>query len=90
MGQAIPSSLVHLVALVHVISASKADRLSRELLFERVYAVRVRAFSANYRRAEVDMHFSVRNDLTSLQEFLEQMGRRGLHGVTVLLTRGVI
>lgn len=32
-----------------VISARKADQLLRSTLFERVYAVRVRAFAQNYR-----------------------------------------
>lgn len=43
-----------------VISAHRADRLLHKLLFERVYAVRVRGFASSYRRAEVDMHLSIK------------------------------
>lgn len=49
-----------------VISALKADDLLRKKLFDRVYAVRVRAFARNYRNAELDMHFSLDGDLTRL------------------------
>jgi len=73
-----------------LISATKADRLLRELLFDRVYAVRVRAFARNYRNAELDMHFSLSRDLTSLGDFLAVVRDRGLHGVTAQLTAGLI
>lgn len=73
-----------------VLSARRADRLLRELLFDRVYAVRVRAFARNYRNAELDMHFSLRNDLTPLRVFLANLQERGLHGLAVDLERGVI
>lgn len=71
-----------------LISATKADRMLRELLFDRVYAVRVRAFNRNYRNAEVDMHFSLDNDLMPLPEFLQLVKDRGLHGATSYLTAG--
>lgn len=71
-----------------LISATKADRMLRELLFERVYAVRVRAFNRNYRNAEVDMHFSLEQDLTPLPTFLQLVKDRGLHGATAYLTAG--
>ena len=70
-----------------VISARRADRLLHELLFERVYAVRVRAFASNYGRAEVDMHFSIRNDLTSLEDMLELLRDHGLQGLTARIER---
>jgi len=73
-----------------VLSARRADRLLRELLFERVYAVRVRAFARNYRNAELDMHFSLQRDLTPLRDFLANLRERGLHGLAVDLERGVI
>jgi hypothetical protein len=73
-----------------VISARKADNLLRQMLFERVYAVRVRAFAQNYRRAEVDMHFSISGDLTTLADFLRERKKRGLHGLAVMLERGDI
>lgn len=73
-----------------VISARKADRLLRDLLFERVYAVRVRSFARNYRNAELDMHFSISQDLTGLGNFLTLIKSTGLHGVASHLERGLI
>jgi hypothetical protein len=68
-----------------VISATKADKMLRTLLFERVYAVRVPRFAANYRNAEIDMHFSLHEDLTPLKEFLGLLKTRGLHGISTML-----
>lgn len=48
----------------YVLSARRADNLLREKLFERVCAVRVRAFARDYRSAELDMHFSLAQDLS--------------------------
>lgn len=73
-----------------VISARKADDLLRTKLFERVYAVRVRAFARNYRNAELDMHFSLKDDLTRLEDFLDLLKTRGLHGLTAHLERGLV
>lgn len=74
----------------YVLSARRADRLLRDKLFDRVYAVRVRAFARNYRNAELDMHFSLREDLTPLKDFLKGARERGLHGLAVDLERGVV
>ena len=71
-----------------VISARRANQLLQDLLFQRVYAVRVRGFASNYGRAEVDMHFSISNDLTSLDEMLELLRDHGLQGLTTRLERG--
>jgi hypothetical protein len=73
-----------------VLSARRANLLLRGRLFERVYAVRVRAFARNYRNAELDMHFSVNDDLTPLRSFLANLRDRGLHGLAVDLERGVV
>lgn len=73
-----------------VLSARRADRLLREKLFQRVYAVRVRAFARNYPRAEVDMHFSLIHDLTPLEDFLVLLKEHGLHGLTARLERGLV
>lgn len=73
----------------YVLSARRAGMLLREKLFDRVYAVRVRAFARNYRNAELDMHFSLTQDLTPLKVFLEGARERGLHGLAVDLERGV-
>lgn len=73
-----------------IISARKADQLLRDKLFERVYAVRVRSFARNYRNAELDMHFSIKHDLTRLGEFLSLIKKTGLHGVASHLERGLV
>lgn len=74
----------------HVLSARRANKLLRDKLFERVYAVRVRSFARNYRNAELDMHFSLKEDLTPLKDFLQSARDRGLHGLAVDLERGVV
>lgn len=73
-----------------IISARKAAQLLRNMLFERVYAVRVRNFARNYRNAELDMHLSISQDLTGLTEFLSLIKKTGLHGVTGHLERGLV
>ncbi len=74
----------------YVLSARRAFNLLREKLFERAYALRVRAFARNYRNAELDMHFSLTNDLTPLSEFLRVLREDGLHGLVSRLERGTI
>lgn len=74
----------------YALSARRADRLLRDKLFDRVYAVRVRAFARNYRNAELDMHFSLAEDLKPLKLFLTSAKERGLHGLAVDLERGVL
>ncbi len=54
-----------------VISAKKAYKLLSEKLFERVHALTLRGFTRRFRNAEVDMHFSLSQDLTPLRTFLE-------------------
>lgn len=73
-----------------VLSARRADNLLRVKLFERVFAVRVPRFTRNYRNAELDMHFSVSEDLTPLPVFLTNLKDRGLHGLSVDLERGTV
>jgi len=74
----------------YALSARRANKLLRDKLFDRVYAVRVRAFARNYRNAELDMHFSLKQDLTPLRTFLTSAKERGLHGLAVDLERGVV
>lgn len=78
------------VAPWYAMSARRAAAVMRDKLFERVYAVRVRAFARNYRNAELDMHFSLTHDLTPLADFLKSARERGIHGLAVDLERGVI
>ncbi len=69
-----------------VISARKADKLLRELLFDRVFAVRQRSFA----QTQVNMHFSLSGDLTPLPEFLALWRERGPQGLASILERGVV
>lgn len=69
-----------------VISARKADKLLRELLFDRVYAVRQRSFA----QTQVNMHFSLSHDLTSLEQFLRLWRERGPQGLASMLERGLV
>jgi hypothetical protein len=78
------------VADWRALSAEKAKRLVHRLLFERVFAVRVRGFAQNYRNAELDMHFSLSSDMTSLHDFLKVYADGGLHALTSQLARGDI
>lgn len=74
----------------YVLSARRADNLLRELLFERVYAVRVKSFTSAFRNAEVDMHFSLQNDMMPLASFFEALKDQGIPMVTAMLERGTI
>lgn len=74
----------------YALSARKAFRLLTEKLFERAYALRVRAFARNYKNAELDMHFSLSKDLTPLAEFLRVIRDDGLHGLVSRLERGTM
>jgi hypothetical protein len=72
----------------HVLSARRADKLLREKLFERVYALRIRGFAQQFRGAELDMHFSLSTDLTPLDTYLHTLRESGYPMVTTLLERG--
>lgn len=72
----------------HVLSARRADKLLRDKLFERVYALRIRGFAQQFRGAELDMHFSLSTDLTPLDRYLHTLRESGYPMVTTLLERG--
>lgn len=72
----------------YVLSARRADRLLRDMLFERVYALRVRGFAQQFRGAELDMHFSFSKDLTPLDMYLHKLRESGYPMVTTMLERG--
>jgi hypothetical protein len=72
----------------YILSAKRADRLLRSLLFDRAFALRVRNFARAFRGAELDMHFSLRNDLTPLRQFLRTLRDEGPQKITTLLERG--
>ncbi len=72
----------------YALSARRAINLMRDLLFERVFALRVRNFARNYRNAELDMHFALSSDLTPLRDFLAVLREAGVQGLTSRLERG--
>ena len=71
-----------------VLSARKADGLLRSSLFDRVFALRIRGFARQFRSAELDMHFSLSQDLVPLRTFLAVLRREGSAKVITLLERG--
>jgi len=73
-----------------VISASKAERVLKERLFDRVFALRQRAFTSAFRNAEIDMHFSLSAEMTPIREFLRRVAEESPQRLTVLLDRGDI
>lgn len=74
----------------YVLSARKADRLLRDKLFDRVFALRIPGFNRQFARAELDMHFSLTSDMTPLNEFLRTLRSEGETKMASLLERGTI
>jgi len=72
----------------YILSARRADMLLHRLLFKRVFALTVRNFTRVFPGAEVDMHFSLSQDLIPLQRFLKTLRDEGPHSVTTRLERG--
>jgi hypothetical protein len=72
------------------ISARRADSLVRQKLYERVYALRVRGFARNYRAAEVDMHFSLREDMVDLDDLFGVLHERGVQALVGRLSDGTL
>lgn len=73
-----------------VISAGRAEKLMKEKLFERVFALRQRAFTSAFRNAEIDMHFSLTQEMMPIREFLALVAAESPQRLTVLLDRGEI
>jgi len=74
----------------YVLSARRAQTLLIERLFDRVFALRVPRFAQQWRNAEVDMHFSLSEDLMPLNTFLDLLREKGPHVITGMLERGTI
>ncbi len=72
----------------YVLSARRADLLLHHRLFERVYALRIPGFTRQFGGAEVDMHFSLSQDLVTLREFLQVLRVDGQGKITSMLERG--
>lgn len=71
-----------------VISAAKAYQLLKDKLFERVHALTLKGFTQRFRKAEVDMHFSLSQDLTPVRTFLELLKRHSPQRFAVTLYSG--
>ncbi len=71
-----------------VLSARRAEQLLKEKLFDRVFALRQRAFTAAYRNAEIDMHLSLTREMVPVREFLAAVASESPQRLTVLLDRG--
>jgi len=74
----------------YVLSARKAHDMLRTMFIERVYALRVRNFAQAFKRAEVDMHFSLKNDLANLRELFRILKEEGPMKTASLLERGTL
>lgn len=74
----------------YVLSARRADKLMHEMLFERVYALAIPGFTRKFSGAEVDMHFSLTNDLMPLLDLLAVLREDGQGRVTTMLERGTV
>lgn len=72
----------------YILSAKRAEDLLIKYLFERVYALRTRNFAQVFRGAELDMHFSLSQDLTPLTTYLNTLRTDGYHKITSKLSRG--
>jgi hypothetical protein len=68
-----------------ILSATKADRLLRTLLYERVYAIRVPRF---VQATQVNMHFSLSQDMRPLEAFLTLLDSPA-QVIAVTLDRGL-
>lgn len=73
-----------------VFSARRADQLMRQMLFERVFALRTRSFNQAFRNAEIDMHLSFSKDMLPLREFLRRTRQQSLAVVVSQIERGTI
>ena len=68
--------------------ASPELTIYRHDVLYRAYALRVRGFAMNYRGAELDMHFSINEDLHPLEELLTVLRDGGMPALISRLERG--
>ena len=71
-----------------VISAKKASKLLLEMLFQRVHALSLKSFTRKFRNAEVDMHFSLSQELTPVRTFLQLLIEESAQKFAVRLYTG--
>jgi hypothetical protein len=90
-----PSQFRHIIdaldtARWHVLSARRAEMKMKDMLFERVFALRTRDFNRAYQNAEIDMHLSFSGDMISLESFLDLIATEGHFKLAGMLERGTI
>ena len=73
-----------------VLSARRAYGLLRDLLFDRVHALRLRGFNLLFRGAEINMHLSLSREMIGYSELIDLIRDRGPLEVAVRLDRGEI
>lgn len=73
-----------------MISARRAYGLLRDLLFDRVHALRLRGFNQLFRGAEINMHLSLSKEMIAYPDFLALLSDRGALDMAVRLDRGEI
>jgi len=62
----------------------------KDKLFERVFALRQRAFTSAFRNAEIDMHFSLTREMVPVRDFLATVASESPQRVAVLLYQGEV
>jgi len=72
-----------------MLSVNKAFYLLRELLTDRVFAVKVPRFAQMYKNAEVNMHFSLSNDLTPFGKVVHILNTEYVQGLTYQMSSHV-
>ena len=72
----------------YVLSARRADKLLRELLFDRVFALRMRRFARYLAAPNWTCTSLLRKDLIPLKQFLATLREGGPQQVTTLMERG--
>lgn len=73
-----------------VFSARRAHLLMKELLFERVFALRQRDFNRAFRNAEIDMHLSFSTNMIPVTEFLKKSKQLSAAQLYSMIERGTI
>jgi hypothetical protein len=73
-----------------IFSARRAHLKMKELLFERVFALRRRSFNRAFRNAEIDMHLSFSTDMLTIKDFLEQSKRVSAAQLYSMIERGTV
>lgn len=74
----------------YILSARRAANLLRERMFERCYALSIRNFTRAFSGAEVDMHFSLSQDLTPLTRLFSVLKQDGREAVSTQFERGAM